>query len=142
MSRELDIVYFSSVTNNTHRFVEKLNVNMKKLRIPLTVKDSFLHVDNDYILFCPSYGGGNNNKAVPKQVIKFLNNEKNREHCVGLIISGNTNFFEDYGIAGKVLQNKLKVPCLYTYELMGTEHDVKTVENGIKEFKRTTYKNI
>lgn len=142
MSKELDIVYFSSVTNNTHRFVEKLNVNMKKLRIPLTVKDSFLHVDNDYILFCPSYGGGNNNKAVPKQVIKFLNDEKNRKHCVGLIISGNTNFFEDYGIAGKILQNKLNVPCLYTYELMGTEHDVKTVENGIKEFKRTTYKNI
>ena len=125
------VVYFSSVTEMTKRFVEK--VGFESERIPLRRGDEQLNVDYDYILFVPTYGGGHHSGAVPKQVIKFLNVESNRNHCLGVIAAGNTNFGEAYLLAGKVISNKLKVPFIYGFELMGTPHDVDTVRNGIKE---------
>lgn len=126
------IVYFSSVTENTKRFVEKLGFPSK--RIPLQWdKDNPMIVDEEYILFCPSYGGGAEDKAVPKQVIKFLNIEQNRNLCKGVVCSGNTNFGKDYLIAGKILSHKLQVPIRYGFELMGTKEDVEKVTKGIKE---------
>ena len=86
------IVYFSSVTNNTARFVKKLG--MEAERIPLRRTDPDLIVDDEYVLIVPTYGGGNNRGAVPKQVIKFLNNEHNRSLIRGVVSAGNTNFGE------------------------------------------------
>ena len=65
------VVYFSSATGNTRRFVEKLG--LPAARIPLLPKDEPLRVTDDYVLVVPTYGGGNLKGAVPKQVIKFLN---------------------------------------------------------------------
>lgn len=126
------LVYFSSATGNTKRFVEKLGfVNS---RIPLLPRDEFLHVDKPYVLVTPTYGGGNIKGAVPKQVIKFLNDENNREHCVGVISAGNTNFGEAYCLAGDIISAKLKVPHMYKFELLGTSEDVTKVHEGLKEF--------
>lgn len=130
------IIYFSSVTENTHRFIEKTRLPAQ--RIPLIWKEENpLLVDFNYILMCPSYGGGAENKAVPKQVVKFLNVENNRNHCIGVIGSGNLNFGEHYQIAGKIISAKLKQPLMYTYELMGTQEDVTAINTNIPEvFKR------
>ncbi len=49
------IVYFSSVSENTHRFVEKLD--MRSVRIPLTGAAGEFRVDEPYVLICPTYGG-------------------------------------------------------------------------------------
>ena len=74
-----NLVYFSSVSENTHRFVEKLGV--PAIRIPLHGR---IEVDEPYVLVLPTYGGGratpdiNDGGYVPKQVIAFLNNEHNR----------------------------------------------------------------
>lgn len=127
-----DIVYFSSATENTHRFVQRLGFPAH--RIPLRANDPFLEVTEEYVLFVPSYGGGDLKKAVPKQVIKFLNHKPNRDLCRGVISSGNTNFGDAYCIAGYVLQRKLQVPFLYKYELLGTPQDVETVRKGLIEF--------
>ena len=86
------LVYFSSVSGNTKRFVEKLGLPAH--RIPLYPKDDPLVVDEDFVLMVPTYGGGNGRGAVPKQVIKFLNDERNRKHIRGVIGAGNTNFGE------------------------------------------------
>ncbi|MDO5728448.1 MAG: class Ib ribonucleoside-diphosphate reductase assembly flavoprotein NrdI [Actinomycetaceae bacterium] len=126
------LVYFSSATGNTKRFVEKLGfVNS---RIPLLPRDEFLHVNQPYVLVTPTYGGGNIKGAVPKQVIKFLNDETNRGHCVGVISAGNTNFGEAYCLAGDIISAKLKVPHMYKFELLGTSEDVTKVHEGLKEF--------
>jgi protein involved in ribonucleotide reduction len=69
------LVYFSSVSGNTARFVEKLGQDAD--RIPLLPSEPFLHADGPYVLVLPTYGGGNGHGAVPKQVIKFLNDEHN-----------------------------------------------------------------
>ncbi|MBP3222541.1 MAG: class Ib ribonucleoside-diphosphate reductase assembly flavoprotein NrdI [Actinomycetaceae bacterium] len=126
------VVYFSSATNNTKRFVEKLG--MPAYRIPLLPKDAPLVMEEEYVLIVPTYGGGSIKGAVPKQVIKFLNDERNRSLIRGVISSGNTNFGTAYCIAGDIISTKCKVPHMYKFELLGTPHDVEKVKQGLEEF--------
>ncbi|CAG7612083.1 class Ib ribonucleoside-diphosphate reductase assembly flavoprotein NrdI [Leucobacter soli] len=126
------LVYFSSASGNTHRFVEKLGLPAH--RIPLHSRDEPLVVDEPYVLILPTYGGGPETKAVPKQVIRFLNDERNRKHIRGVIAAGNTNFGDAYGIAGDIVARKLQVPHLYRFELFGTPDDVTAVQEGLEKF--------
>ncbi|WIM71931.1 class Ib ribonucleoside-diphosphate reductase assembly flavoprotein NrdI [Corynebacterium suedekumii] len=128
------VVYFSSVTENTRRFVEKLD--LPNVRIPLHKADEPLIVDEPYVLVCPTYGGGasisgENSRPVPVQVIRFLNNEHNRGLIRAVVAGGNTNFGTDYGLAGEVISKKCKVPYVYRFELMGTPEDVGILREGL-----------
>lgn len=118
-------VYFSSASENTRRFVEKLE--LPSARIPLRPKEPFLHVNEPYILITPTYGGGALKGAVPKQVIKFLNDEHNRSFIRGVITSGNTNFGGAFCLAGSIISRKCQVPELYRFELLGTNEDVQKI---------------
>lgn len=128
------LVYFSSASGNTHRFVQKLDLPAH--RIPLLRKDDPLVMDEEFVLVVPTYGGGNEGGAVPKQVIRFLNDERNRSLIRGVISAGNTNFGEAYCIAGDIVSAKCRVPHMYRFELLGTARDVQTVKNGLEEFWR------
>ncbi len=125
------LVYFSSASGNTHRFVEKLGVPAE--RIPLLPTEAPLKVDEPYVLVLPTYGGGNGKGAVPKQVIKFLNDEHNRSYIRGVISAGNTNFGAAYCIAGDIVAQKCHVPHLYKFELFGTPDDVNAVRKGLDD---------
>ena len=130
------VVYFSSTTENTHRFVEKLG--LPSARIPLHRGDPELIVDEPYVLVCPTYGGGasishQNSRPVPKQVIKFLNNEHNRSLIRAVISGGNSNFGADFGKAGDVIAAKCGVAYVYRFELLGTEEDVRLCREGLLE---------
>lgn len=127
-----NLVYFSSTSENTQRFVEKLGLPAH--RIPLRQADGQLEVSEPYVLMTPTYGGGVEKGAVPKQVIKFLNNKNNRDLLRGVIAGGNTNFGEAYCIAGPIIANKCSVPYLYGFELLGTKEDVKRVKEGLRVF--------
>lgn len=129
------IVYFSSVTELTHKFVLKLG--LPAVRIPLkAIEASELIIDDKFILITPTYGAAGKG-FVPQQVIKFLNQEQNRQNIVGVISSGNINFLEDYAKAGNVIADKLKIPFLYRFELEGTTHDVDNVSKGLNKFWNT-----
>lgn len=128
------LVYFSSVSENTHRFVQKLGLPSR--RIPLYAKEEPLVMDEEFVLMVPTYGGGNQGGAVPKQVIKFLNDKRNRDLIRGVITGGNTNFGEAYCIAGDIISAKCKVPHMYKFELLGTARDVQKVHDGLEEFWR------
>ena len=128
------LVYFSSVSGNTARFVEKLGQDAD--RIPLHASEVPLRVDEPYVLVLPTYGGGNGHGAVPKQVIKFLNDERNRKHIRGVIGAGNTNFGEAYCLSGDIIARKCEVPHMYKFELFGTPRDVTRVHDGLEEFWR------
>lgn len=130
---ELFVVYFSSISNNTHRFIKKLEILNK--RIPHNIDENII-VNTDYVLIIPTYSGGGDflEGAVPKQVIKFLNNKNNRSYCRGVIASGNTNFGETFAIAGPIISKKLAVPLLYQFELLGTIYDVSNVKQILKNF--------
>jgi protein involved in ribonucleotide reduction len=129
-----NLVYFSSVSGNTKRFVEKLGI--PALRIPLYPQEEPLVVDEEFVLVVPTYGGGNGRGAVPKQVIKFLNDERNRKHIRGVIGAGNTNFGEAFCLAGDIISAKCQVPHMYKFELFGTPRDVMRVHDGLEEFWR------
>jgi protein involved in ribonucleotide reduction len=123
------LVYFSSSSENTQRFIERLG--MSAVRIPLNERER-IRVDEPYILVVPSYGGGTAG-AVPRQVIALLNDQHNRALIRGVIASGNRNFGEAYGRAGDVISQKCGVPYLYRLELMGTQ-DIENVRKGVSEF--------
>ncbi|MGD7003749.1 class Ib ribonucleoside-diphosphate reductase assembly flavoprotein NrdI [Corynebacterium halotolerans] len=130
------VVYFSSVTENTHRFVKKLDLPIA--RIPLRREDEPLHVNEPYVLVCPTYGGGagmthQNSRPVPPQVIRFLNDEHNRSFIRAVVAGGNTNFGTDYGKAGEIISRKCQVPYVYRFELMGNENDVRVLRSGLLE---------
>ncbi|WP_347344699.1 class Ib ribonucleoside-diphosphate reductase assembly flavoprotein NrdI [Microbacterium sp.] len=130
------LVYFSSISGNTARFVEKLG--LRAVRIPLRGSDPAIEVDEPFVLVTPTYGGGQGRGeekgAVPKQVIRFLNDERNRSLIRGVISAGNTNFGDAYCLAGEIISRKCRVPHLYRLELFGTPEDVDRVSEGLERW--------
>jgi len=128
------LVYFSSTSGNTARFIEKLG--LPAVRIPLHSAEPPLIVDEPFVLVTPTYGGGQGKGeekgAVPRQVIRFLNEERNRSQLRGVVSAGNTNFGAAYCIAGDIIARKCGVPHLYKFELLGTTEDVACVREGIE----------
>ncbi|GMA33270.1 class Ib ribonucleoside-diphosphate reductase assembly flavoprotein NrdI [Litorihabitans aurantiacus] len=129
----MSLVYFSSVSENTHRFVGKLGLPAQ--RIPLRSREEPLVVTQEYVLILPTYGGGTTKGgAVPKQVVRFLNDPRNRSLIRGVIAAGNTNFGEAFCLAGDIVAAKCDVPYLYRFELLGTDQDVTRVREGLAQF--------
>lgn len=130
------LVYFSSTSGNTARFIEKLGLPAQ--RIPLHRGDGDLTVDEPFVLVTPTYGGGQGRGeekgAVPKQVIRFLNDEGNRRNIRGVISAGNTNFGDSFGVAGDIISRKCHVPHLYRFEVFGTQDDVDRVSDGLERW--------
>ncbi len=130
---DMFVVYFSSHSNNTARFVDKLGID--NLRIPIDL-DKHVKATQDYVIICPTFAGGGEfwQGSVPKQVVNFLNDKNNREKCKGIIASGNTNFGETFALAGPVLSQKLRKPLLYQFELLGTKSDVENIRKVLIDF--------
>ncbi|GAA5029502.1 class Ib ribonucleoside-diphosphate reductase assembly flavoprotein NrdI [Microbacterium fluvii] len=130
------LVYFSSISGNTARFIDKLD--LRAVRIPLHASDGPLTVEEPFVLVTPTYGGGQGRGvekgAVPKQVIRFLNDEGNRSLIRGVISAGNTNFGEQFCVAGDIISRKCRVPHLYRLELFGTQDDVDRVSDGLERW--------
>lgn len=133
------LVFFSSISGNTARFIEKLeNLGMRAVRIPLHSGQPMPEIDEPYVLVTPTYGGGQGRGeekgAVPRQVIRFLNDERNRSLIRGVIAAGNTNFGEHFCVAGDIISRKCHVPHLYRLELFGTPEDVERVSDGLERW--------
>ena len=123
------IVYFSNYSGNTKRFVEKLE--LESIRIPISDPDDPIIVRDNYVLFVPTYGGGSETHAIPKQVRSFLNVESNRQRLVAVVGLGNTNFGEDFCKAAEMIAAKTGVPILGRVEIFGTEEDVNTIKERL-----------
>ncbi|HWK19284.1 MAG TPA: class Ib ribonucleoside-diphosphate reductase assembly flavoprotein NrdI [Microbacteriaceae bacterium] len=132
-----DLIYFSSVSGNTKRFVKKLQAYRSEGpagEIPLHSNERPLKATRPYVLVLPTYGAGDGPGAVPKQVIKFLNDPDNRALIRGVVVGGNTNFGKAFGLAGDIIAAKTGVPCLYRFEVFGTQDDVEAVAEGLERF--------
>ncbi len=126
------LVYFSSRSGNTARFVEALGLGAA--RIPRRDEEEPLQADAPYVLVCPTYADGEGRGAVPKPVIRFLNDPDRRAGLRGVIAGGNRNFGATFALAGDVIARKCSVPVLYRFELAGTETDVARVRAGLDQF--------
>lgn len=124
------IAYYSSTSGNTHRFVESLG--LRAVRIPMSMKAECLVMREPYVLICPCYADDDGSKAVPKQVIRFLNESANRFMLKGVIGTGNRNFGAYFAHAATVIARKCNVPVLYKFELSGTPTDIINVRKGME----------
>ena len=131
------VVYFSSVSGNTARFLVACRFDAEGLdvfRLPLRRTDPPVHVREPFVLVVPTYGGGSGHRAVPMQVKAFLNDPANRRWIRGVIGSGNANFGQAYCLAADIIAAKCAVPVLYRFELLGTPEDRQAVRRGIPGF--------
>ena len=126
------LVYFSSKSGNTHRFVTRLG--LPSFRI--TEMDPLTYPKGPYVLICPTYADGEGRGAVPKHVIRFLNDPAKRAGIVGVIGTGNRNFGATYALAGRIIAQKCNVLLLYTLELAGTDTDIARVRAGLEKLGR------
>jgi protein involved in ribonucleotide reduction len=128
----ITIVYFSNYSGNTKRFVEKVKDGTWSVtRIPIDNGIDSITVSDPYILFVPTYGGGSEKSAIPRQVRHFLNVPKNRELIRGIVGLGNTNFGEHYCKAADMISQKTGVPVIARVEIFGTEDDVNKVKERL-----------
>lgn len=132
MIKTHSLIYYSSKSENCHRFVQRLGI--PATRIPIDAKEMLTNATQPYVLLLPTYGGGGTTGAVPKPVIYFLNQRQNRKFLRGVIASGNSNFGETYAIAGNIISAKCQVPLLYRFELLGTERDLQQVRQELQQF--------
>jgi protein involved in ribonucleotide reduction len=127
----IHIVYFSNYSGNTKRFVEKLNGI--SIRIPIDNGSSGdLIMDREYVLFVPTYGGGSEKSAIPRQVRRFLNIEQNRNLLRGVVGFGNTNFGEHFCKAADMISAKTGVPIVGRVEIFGTNEDVIKIKERLE----------
>ena len=135
----LDIVYFSNYSGNTKRFVEKLTDNARRIPIDYTADTSgVLVIDNPFVLVVPTYGGGNEKTAIPRQVRSFLNVPENRKLLRGVIGTGNTNFGEHYCKAAELISAKTGVPLIARVEIFGTPEDIDKIKERLEMLNDTT----
>ncbi|CAH0535755.1 Protein NrdI [Vibrio stylophorae] len=126
------ILYYSSASGNTQRFIDKLT--HPAIRIPIDAPLEAQQVNQPFILICPTYADGDGQGAVPKAVIETLNQAQIRRYLVGVIGSGNRNFGQHFARAGQIIAAKCQVPLLYRFELSGTAQDQQRVDHGISAF--------
>ena len=127
------LVYFSSRSGNTAKFVARLGLDA--LRIPIDANDPMPLPDQPYVLICPTYADGQGRGAVPKAVIHFLNDPRRRSHLRGVIGAGNRNFGATYALSARVIAEKCNVPVLWRFELAGTDTDIQKVRAGLHQFR-------
>ena len=127
------LVYYSSASGNTARFVARLG--LPALRIPIRPTDPMPVVDVPFVLICPTYADGQGRGAVPKAVIHFLNDPRRRALLRGVIGAGNRNFGATFALAGRVIAEKCKVPVLWRFALAGTDTDIQKVRTALHQFR-------
>src|SRR5690606_16432260 len=109
-----EVVYFSTRSGNTHSFVTRLEWAAR--RIPLRAGEA-ITAEKPFVLIVPTYAGEGGRGAVPRPVIRFLNDAENRARLRGVIAAGNRNFGETFALAGDIISAKCQVPYLYRFEL-------------------------
>ena len=120
--------------------MEKINDgSFTDYRIPIDSRDNSSNPvpTTPYVLFVPTYGGGSERSAIPRQVRRFLNVPENRDLLRGVVGLGNTNFGEHFCKAAELISQKTGVPIIARVEIFGTPDDVTKV----KERMRMLYDN-
>lgn len=126
------LVYYSSASGNTQRFITKLG--LPALRIPIGVEQPLPEITEPFVLVCPTYADGHGRGAVPQEVIRLLKHPQARQNIKGVIGSGNRNFGHLFACSGKIVARNCQVPLLYQFELAGTDKELREVSGRLQQF--------
>lgn len=126
----LHVVYYSNMTRNTERFVNKLGLPASRIEDGVPVPS---------VAIIPTYGAA----AVPAVVVRALNNatKEERANIVAIVGTGNFNFGQDFCAGAKKLATKLGVPLIHKVELAGTPEDVADTLAAIAELEAHLQEN-
>lgn len=119
------LVYFSG-TGQTQKLIDKLNKN-NEFNV-LRIKNGQESIENEYILFTPTYFKG----EIPKQVQKFINQNHPPKEVIG---TGNRQWGEFFCGAGKKISEMFNIPLIAKVEQSGHFNEVDKIKNYFK----TTY---
>lgn len=114
------IIVYDSLTGNVKRFVSKLGIEALKVSQDLIIT-------KPYILITYTIGFG----EVPKSTSTFL--EKNKDYLIGIAVSGNKNWGDNFAKAADIISAKYNVPIIHKFELSGTNKDVELFLEGAKK---------
>ena len=118
------LVAYISLTGNTRRFVEKLD--MKSLEINQMQPE--VEVNEDYVFILPTYS--DTLTDIAEQFITYKNNKK---YLKGIIGGGEKNFGTKCVFSAKDLSKRLNVPIIFDFEKSGNNVDVE-------KFKKEVYR--
>ncbi len=68
------LLFYSSASGNTERFVRKLD--LPAIRLPIAIGAPVLIIDSPFDLICPTFADGKGRGAVLKPVMKVLNDAR------------------------------------------------------------------
>ena len=115
----IDIFYYS-LTGNVERFLNKCEVQAYSI-------DAQIKPYRPFVLVTNTLGFG----EVPAPVRSFL--EKHSRLLTGVASSGNRNWGDNFGKAGRIISRQYNVPLLLVFELSGTKRDVERFKQIINE---------
>lgn len=118
----MKVVYYSTGSGNTRRFVERLDVDAYRIGVDAMPAD-----ETSYVLVTPTYDG-----KVPAPVVRFLNDPARRAGLRGVIAGGSTNFGAQFAAAGHTIARKCAVPLIHVFELTGLPEDVSTAKAAME----------
>lgn len=113
------LVVYDSMTGNVKRFVSKTGYRAIQIQENLMVKEP-------YILVTYTIGFG----QIPPSTKEFLN--RNSLFLLGVSASGNKNWGLTYCQSAKIISKEYGVPIVHTFELSGTEDDVRLFKEGVE----------
>jgi protein involved in ribonucleotide reduction len=115
------LLAYASKTGNVERFVAKI-AGHKLLKIETGLEA----IGEPCVLITYTAGFG----RVPSEVMEFA--ERNRENLRGIACSGNRNWGDTFGAAGRELASRFGLPVLHTFEMSGRLADVNEFKKGVE----------
>ncbi|RLK62414.1 class Ib ribonucleoside-diphosphate reductase assembly flavoprotein NrdI [Atopobacter sp. AH10] len=119
------LLVYMSLTGQTRKFVQKFDWPS----IEITMENAFsIEVKEDYLLIVPTYAN-----EVTEIVNDFLETGNNQAYCRGVCGGGNRNFNELFCFTAKDISEDYGVPLVHCFEFQGSDFDVETVKEKVKE---------
>lgn len=115
-------VIVDSLTGMTLRFAKHLDFPYYQLG-----KDEIPFEKSQFFLLTRSFNFG----EIPLSTVQLL--RRHYKNCIGVAVSGNRNWGENYGAAGDKIEKIYQIPCILKFEGSGFKHDWELVNNYIKE---------
>lgn len=113
-------VVYLSITGNTRRFVDKLDMDS----LELNPANPFVSIDEPYIIIAPTY-----EIEATESINDFIEYQNNQSFLKGIVGAGNLNFGELFVFTAKDLVKEYNSELLYSFEFSGTDKDVEAIKN-------------
>ena len=118
------MIVYSSRTGNCRHIANTLGLRSVEIEDGLLVSEPFF-----LLTYTDKLG------EAPETVLKFMNN--NKEHCKGVIASGNTNFgIMNFCGSADTIKRLYSVPVIRKMELRGSSKDFEHIKEEYKKLIR------